>query len=220
MRAPSELLYNFHWVEPGEVARAAQAYAGFLKPFLTARGIRAVVNLRGPNPDFRWWRYETRVCAEAGIVHRDVKLNSRQLPTQAMLADLLAAFDTVPRPFVLKCSGGQDRTSFAAALYVLAAKGWMAMPEAKAQFARWPYLHLPHKNQRWLKLFPAFAQEAAQARSLRNWIADGYSPEAFKAWLRACGEADAFRKIYGAPHVSDENGSPLPPPRSADRANK
>ena len=75
MRSLSDVLYNFHWVEPGKAARAAQAYAGFLGRFLKAHGIRAVLNLRGPNPGYWWWRYETGTCARLGIVHRDVKLN-------------------------------------------------------------------------------------------------------------------------------------------------
>jgi hypothetical protein len=199
MRSLSDLLYNFHWVEPGKAARAAQAYAGFLGPFLRSRGMRAVINLRGANPGHWWWRYETAVCARAGIVHRDVKLNSRQLPTRAMLIDLLDAFDTVPQPFLLKCSGGQDRTSFAAALYLLHARGWGTMPQADAQFARWPYLHLPRAEQRWLKLFPAFAREQAAGAPLREWVETSYAPEELKTWLDARGEGGSFRKIYGAP---------------------
>jgi len=199
MRALPDLLYNFHWVEPGQAARAAQAYAGFLAPFLRSRGIAAVINLRGSNPSYAWWRYETDVCARQGIVHRDVKLNSRQLPTRAMLLDLLDAFETVPRPFLLKCSGGQDRTSFAAALYLLHARGWSAMQDADAQFARWPYLHLPHREQRWLRLFPAFAAEQSGGKTLGAWIAERYTPEDFKAWLEARGEGTSFRKIYGKP---------------------
>ncbi len=39
-------LYNFHWVERGEAARASQAYLGGLEAFLTANGIKAIVNLR------------------------------------------------------------------------------------------------------------------------------------------------------------------------------
>jgi hypothetical protein len=199
MRSLSDLLYNFHWIEPSKAARAAQAYAGFLGPFLKTRGIRAVINLRGSNPGYWWWRYETTVCARAGIVHRDVKLNSRQLPTRAMLLDLLGAFETAPQPFLLKCSGGQDRTSFAAALYLLNAKGWTAMGEADAQFARWPYLHLPRREQRWLRLFPAFAREHAAGDGLHEWIAQSYTPEEFKLWLDARGEGKSFRKIYGQP---------------------
>jgi len=199
MRSVGDVLYNFHWVVPGEAARAAQAWAGFLASFLNRHRIRAVINLRGPNPGFMWWRYETRVCAKLGVVHRDAKLNSRQLATREMLSALVEAFDGVPKPFLLKCSGGQDRTSFAAALYLLHRKGFDAVRDAEAQYARWPYLHLPRKEQRWLRLFVPFACERAQGMSLKDWIATRYTPEDLEAWLEARGERRAFRKVYGTP---------------------
>jgi protein-tyrosine phosphatase family protein len=199
MRFLWDILYNFHWVEPGKAARSAQAYAGFLSPFLKSRGIRAVINLRGSNPDYRWWRYETDECARAGIAHFDVKLNSRQLPTRRMLLDLLRAIETAPTPLLFKCSGGQDRTSLAAALYLLNAKGWEASVQADAQFARWPYLHLPRREQLWLRMFPAFACEQSKGAPLQEWLTTRYSPHDLKAWLEARGHSGSFRRIYDAP---------------------
>jgi len=192
-----DLPYNFHWIERGEAARSSQAYAGFLRAFLRAHGIRSLINLRGSNPGFFWWRYETRTCARAGIVHSDVRLNSRQLPTPAMLTELIDAFDAVPRPFLLKCSGGQDRTSFASALYLLHRLGWRGLAEAEKHFARWPYLHLPNRKQRWLRLFPVFAAEQAGQTPLLRWIETGYSAEAFRAWLERRGEGQSFHGLYG-----------------------
>src|SRR5690348_13304924 len=93
MRSLSDVLYNFHWIVPGEAARSAQAYAGFLGPFLSAHGIRSIVNLRGRNDTHLWWRYETRVSARRAIAHFDTMLNSRRLPTGQMLLDVLSAFD-------------------------------------------------------------------------------------------------------------------------------
>jgi len=205
MRRPLEVFYNFHWVVPGEAARSAQAYAGFLPSLLKRRGLRAVVNLRGTKPGWRWWDYETRVCAGLGITHRDLRFNSRRLPTRALLLDMLEAFDAVPRPFLVKCSGGQDRTSFAAALYLLHSRGWEARPQAEAQFARWPYLHLPKQQQRWLKAFLPFAAEQAQRANLREWIAAAYAPEQFRSWLQTRGLGDAFRGVSDAPR-----GAPIP----------
>jgi len=46
----------------------------------------------------------------AGLGLLDVTLNSRRLPLREMLAGLFDAFDAAPRPFVVKCAGGQDRT--------------------------------------------------------------------------------------------------------------
>ncbi|MFL6690534.1 MAG: hypothetical protein ACJ8IR_10175 [Alphaproteobacteria bacterium] len=196
MRAPLEILYNFYWITPGEIARSSQAYIGFLKQLLRERGIKGVVNLRGAKPGWRWWNYETRVCAELGVPHRDVRFNSRRLPSRAILLDMLDAFDEAPRPFLVKCSGGQDRTSFASALYLLHARGWSAHEGAAAQFARWPYLHFPKRQQRWLSAFLSFAEERSGGRSLRDWISEGYTPEDFKAWLVSRGLGDAFRGIH------------------------
>jgi len=157
MRGPGDILYNFHWIVPGEAARAAQAYAGFLGPFLARHGIKSLINLRGTNPKYGWWRYERRVTEKSGIVHRDVMLDSRNLPTREMLVALFDAFDRAPRPFLIKCSGGQDRTSFAAALFLIHRDGWGARDKALNHFSRFPYLHFPKEHQRWLQPFLVFA---------------------------------------------------------------
>jgi hypothetical protein len=196
MRSPADVLYNFHWIVPNVAARSSQAYAGFLGPFLRRHRIRAMINLRGPNPDWRWWQSEKRVCARLAVEHFDVTLSSKNLPTPSMITALLNAFDTAPKPFLMKCSGGQDRTSFAAALYLVHTLGWGALDQARSQFAAWPYLHWPRENQRWLRLFLDFAHETAGARPLREWIAAGYSQTALKDWLESHGFAGSFRALY------------------------
>ena len=194
MRAIVDVLYNFHWIVPGEAARSAQAYAGFLRAFLRRHEIRTIVNLRGSNPRFWWWRYEKRVTERARVAHIDVKVNSRNLPTRELLLKLLEAFDAAERPLLLKCSGGQDRTSLAAALYLIHRNGWTDMSAAMAHFSGWPYLHWPKRQQRWIKHFLIFAHEQAAGRRLRGWIAEGYRPELFKQWLVSRDLADAFRQ--------------------------
>ena len=197
MRAPGDVLYNFHWIVPGKAARSAQAYAGFLGPFLARHGIKSVANLRGENPGHLWWKYEKRVCEKRGVAHYDVKLNSRQLPKREMLTALVGAFDAAPKPMLIKCSGGQDRTSLAAALYLIHLQGWSAFDEAMAQFAGWPYLHWPRQHQRWLKQLPFYAREASNGAPLADWLAQKYDPMEFKSWLEARGLGQTFRKVYG-----------------------
>ena len=74
MRSVGDIFYNFHWVIPGEAARAAQAWAGGVGPFLEKRGIAAVINLRGRNDDLSWWQNETREAEARGIAHLEAAL--------------------------------------------------------------------------------------------------------------------------------------------------
>ena len=199
MRSVSDILYNFHWVVPGEAARMAQAWAGGYRGFLARRGIRSIINLRGRNDDLSWWRKETAVAAALQAPHFDAVLDSRKLPTREMLARLMTAFAEAPRPLVVKCSGGQDRTALAMALYLIDRGGWPALEEARRQFARFPYLHFPKRHQRWLARFLDFAVEDAKGAPLAEWIARDYTPEKFKAWLDGRGMGDFYKAIFTVP---------------------
>ena len=184
MRKLLNLLYNFHWIVPGEAARSAQAYLGLLGRLLRANRLKAVINLRGRHPNFDWWTYETETCARQGVAHFDAMMDSRRLPLKEMLVALIDAFDAAPRPFVIKCSGGQDRTSFAAALYIVHREGWDATERALEQFARFPYLHFPKDNQRWLREFLPYARQQANGATLADWIRRDYDPEALAQSLK------------------------------------
>ena len=196
MRKLRNLFYNFHWVVPGEAARSSQAYWGGLDAFLRTNGLKAVINLRGRHPGFPWWDYETAACARIGVAHFDAMLDSRRLPLREMLVALLDAFEAAPKPFVVKCSGGQDRTSLASALYIAHRDGWDATERALRQFRAFPFLHFPRKHQRWLRTFLVFARADAKGAPLAAWIRDGYDPQAFAAWLVAHGMADRFNGIW------------------------
>ena len=198
-RTPGDILYNFHWVVPGEAARAMQAWAGGLKSFLRRRGIKSIINLRGRNDDLSWWKKETAAAKCIGVAHLDAMLDSRKLPTKAMLERLIESFETAPRPFLLKCSGGQDRASFAAALYLIHRDGWGAMGIARAQFDRFPYLHFPKTQQRWLKPFLDFARADSEGAPLAQWIRRSYAPEKLKAWLDGNGLEGSYAAIFTKP---------------------
>jgi protein tyrosine/serine phosphatase len=199
-RSPLDILYNFHWVATGEAARSAQPYLGMWRIFLGGNGIKAIINLRGAHPKWHWWRAETRICREMGIVHFDTAINSRRLPPPARLGLLIDTFDAAPRPFLVKCSGGQDRTSFVSALYLLHRFGWAGWDAAVAQFARFPYLHFPHANQRWLRLFLDYAKLEANGAPVAAWLKSGYERERFVAWLDQNGHGKTFKGLYNPRH--------------------
>jgi len=194
MRPLPDILYNFHWVREGEAARSSQAHFGGLNALMLRHGLKAIVNLRGENSDLSWWRYERRVCEAIGARHFDTMLDSRKLPTRAMLTRLMDAFDEAPRPFLLKCSGGNDRTGFAAALFLICLDGWSASAAADRQFSGHAKIH-----QRWLKLFLEFARLDAAGGPLQAWTRQRYTPEALAAWLDRQGHGDSYEAIFTNP---------------------
>ncbi|HVU20446.1 MAG TPA: hypothetical protein VHE09_06910 [Rhizomicrobium sp.] len=189
-------LYNFYWIDGRDAARASQAYLGALGTFLRSNCLKAVINLRGAHTKVSWWRYEHETCAKLGVAHFDVTLNSRRLPLRNMLVSLFDAFDAAPKPFVVKCAGGQDRTSLAAALYIVHRHGWGARERAQKQFSRFPYLHFPRAHQRWLGQFLPFAMELSKGAPLADWVRGEYDPAAFARWLDANGFAGSYNGIW------------------------
>jgi protein tyrosine/serine phosphatase len=189
-------LYNFHWIIREEAARSSQSYLGAFGTFLKANRLKSVINLRGAHPDVAWWRYETETCARLGVAHFDAMMDSRRLPLRPMLAGLFDAFDAAPKPFVIKCSGGQDRTSFAAALYIIHLCGWSAIDTAHKQFSRFPFLHFPREHQRWLRQFLVFAKEQSNGTPLADWVRRDYDPHMLAQWLDTNGFAGSYNGIW------------------------
>lgn len=192
MRSVLSILYNFHWIIPDDAARSAQPYAGFEERHLRSNGIQSIINLRGAHPEWGWWQREARCCRRLRIAHFNLSMNSRTLPTRAFLLDLLWAFDTAPRPLMIKCSGGQDRTSFASALYLLHRNGWAAREAAAYQFRAIPYLHMPRRDQKWLRAFLQFVQDDAGDAPLAHWCRDQYDPATLRQWLLKRGMSWSF----------------------------
>ena len=199
LRSLPQFLSNFHWIVPGEAARSAQIHGWLLPPFLDAHGIKSLINLRGAHPEFAWWRREEQACLDGGVRYFNAMLDSRLLPTRGMLGALWDSFDRARGrgPVLIKCSGGQDRTSLAAALYLLERQGWEALEGAEGQFARFPYLHFPKPEQRWLAAFPRFARERAGSAPIGHWVRDGYDPHDLARWLDRHVGVRSYAGIYG-----------------------
>ncbi len=189
-------LHHFHWVDEG-LARSAQSYFGHTGLLLDLHGFRALLNLRGDNSGSPWYDREKAACAARGLPLIDVTLSSRRLPHRAALLGLVDALESAPRPLLIKCSGGADRTGLAAGIHLVQRHGLAGLPAARRQLAAWPYLHLPQRQQKWLRPFFDYLEaELATAegeRPLRAWLAERYDPADFAAWLDARGYAGGWK---------------------------
>lgn len=127
---------NFDEVAPG-VFRANHPSPNRLRAY-HAKGIRAVLNLRGdaPHPHHL---FEAEACAELGMDLVSVALHARYAARPEQLQKLFLAFDAIQRPFVMHCKSGADRAGLAAALYLL--DQGRPVAEARRQLSI-RYLHL------------------------------------------------------------------------------
>jgi len=158
------VIENVHTVVPGTVYRSAQLSSERLGELIAQRHIRTVLNLRGPSPNEPWYRDERAATARAGAEHRDFELSSTREVPPAQADQLLQLMREAPKPLLIHCWGGADRTGLASALYLYAIEG-QPPPEAAAALSI-RYHHL------W------FTSASAMDRSFQRFVAARAAPQA------------------------------------------
>ena len=107
----------FAEVVPGQVYRCPQPSEKRLRGYIAQYGLQTVVSLRGDNTSDVIT--EMAVCRELDVTHRAIALATGSLPTPAQLRELIDDLLDSPRPILLHCRAGVDRTALGSALAVL-----------------------------------------------------------------------------------------------------
>ena len=108
---------NFHPITPGEAYRSAQLDRDEFEYYIIKYNINSIVNLRGEHPDEPWYGEETQVCAEKNVKHYNIALSSSREPDEAAIRQLIEIFKNAPRPVLIHCQAGADRSGLAAAIW-------------------------------------------------------------------------------------------------------
>lgn len=116
------LLDNFHPVIPNQVYRSAQPDIAYLTYDIKKYHIKSVINLRGENKDKSWYDSEVIISKLLHVKHYDLSLSAYKLPTPTQLRKLVHILQTAPRPMLIHCAGGSDRTGLAAAISIILSK--------------------------------------------------------------------------------------------------
>lgn len=132
--AGARLNNNFHPVVSGEVYRSAQPNAAQLTEYRDAYGIRSVINLRGIAPRAHWYRQEVTQSEALGLNHYDFPMSARHELTAEQARQLATLMRDAPKPLLIHCKAGSDRTGLAAALY-LAADAGVSEEQAESQLS-------------------------------------------------------------------------------------
>jgi protein tyrosine/serine phosphatase len=151
---------------------------------LAARGFRSILNLRGAT-EYGSYLLERQACRAAGITLIDLKMTSRELPSEAEVMALDDIFATIESPFLMHCKSGADRAGFAAALYLLL-QGGASVEEARGQLAL-RYLHVKSASTGVMHfMLDRYEADArTEPMSFRRWVETRYDPEALMAEYRS-----------------------------------
>jgi|GEM_PF-6786677 len=115
----SKIWDNFHSVETGVLYRSGQLSSRKLKKYIKKLDIKTVVNLRGHNKLKKWWQDERQITHELGVSFYNIAMSASRMSSQKELKRLLLIYKTAPKPILIHCLSGSDRTGEAAALWVL-----------------------------------------------------------------------------------------------------
>ena len=152
---------NIHTVEPGAVYRSGQLDRDDLEALIAQKGIKSILNLRGEHPDVGWYSDEADVARRSKIVHISIGLSAREEPDLDTMRRLAAVIESAPKPLLIHCMGGADRTGLASAIYEYAIAGKSA-DEADDQLSL-AYGHFP-----WL-----WSRTGAMDRAFETFAAAG-----------------------------------------------
>lgn len=112
-------LHNFGTVVNHEVYRARQPSPAMLAAMANNYQLKSIINLRGSNPKEKWYQDELAESRHLGLQHFDIALESEKLPSRAQMENLATLIATAPKPVLIHCENGADRSGLAAVFALL-----------------------------------------------------------------------------------------------------
>ena len=173
--------WNLHPLDHPKAWRIARGSCPSLRfqSILLELGIRSAIDLRRTSSSDQEVRLSNFDCL--GIEYHNIHLRSSDLPHPQSLQRFVHILDHAPRPLLLYCKRGKDKTGFGSALYRHLICG-DSIEEAWQQLCFIPYGHRrrKHEGPYW---FRDLIEQSAPA-DLRTWIAEEY-PRIFSERIAA-----------------------------------
>jgi len=110
---------NWHVIVPQELYRSAQLSESELQTAVDRFGIKTIINLRSKCPWESWYRDEACVSEQRNVKLINLNFSAYLPPPPQELQKLWKALETAPRPILIHCRRGADRTGLASSLAML-----------------------------------------------------------------------------------------------------
>ena len=177
-------------VLPGEMYRSGQLGPEQLEKVIRDFEIQSIINLRGFKGDEDWYLQEKEIAEKSGVnlynlPDMGIGLQSYRLPAREEVEKIIKVIAEIPRPVLVHCKTGADRTGLFSAITILLEKNgnleqawehnslkYLAIPDsAGSQFLR--------KYQDWL------GDRKHHTRLLAQWLDQVYIPHYYRARIKA-----------------------------------
>lgn len=155
---------NLHAVRTGVLYRSAQLSGSEIKAAVGKYDIKSVLNLRGAHKGEPWYDDEMAAVGALGLVHFDYPISAKRFVTTQQIEEILGIVRKAPKPLLVHCKAGADRSGLVAALFRYSDTG--ASAEQADQELSLLYGHFPYLTSRSGAMddsFWAFVHEAPQA---------------------------------------------------------
>jgi protein tyrosine phosphatase (PTP) superfamily phosphohydrolase (DUF442 family) len=161
----------------GAVYRSDQMNAGTLEATIRRLGVKTVLNLRGSNPGQSWYDAERSAVIGSGAEQIDIALSSSEWMSRQQASALADVIREAPRPLLIHCYHGSERTALASAMAHLLEEN-SSVDSAASEFT-WKYLYFGLGDG-----VTTFEQFDSYRRHLLN-TGTKHSPAVFAAWLKS-----------------------------------
>ena len=166
---------NFHWIEPGVMARANQPSPQAIARY-AGMGIKTILNLRG-KADTGYYALEREACEANGMVLVDLRMHSRQPPSRQQVRAAKELFEKIQYPALMHCKSGADRAGAMAVLYKHFKMG-LPIAEAVEQLSL-KYLHVKQGKTGMIDFFfETYLEETKEnGKSFMDWVEQDYDQD-------------------------------------------
>ncbi len=135
---------NFYKIAPG-IYRSAQLYYYNMPEFYNKYHFKTILNLRGPHPDKNWYIYEKNFCKEHNITLINFGISDKKVQSISKMKKIIQLIKNAPKPILIHCKSGADRTGLASALYLYSIKDRNYSQMLSLKYGHFPYLCSPTK---------------------------------------------------------------------------
>jgi membrane-associated phospholipid phosphatase/protein tyrosine phosphatase (PTP) superfamily phosphohydrolase (DUF442 family) len=157
---------NLRVLVPGQAYRAGKMSPNVLARCIKKNGIKSVLNLRGENSNASWHQAEIALTGKVNVSHYDRSLSAGTELSMEQMDEIVSLLRQAPKPILIHCDGGADRSALVSALYLLTVEG-RTSDAANKELSIWNG-HLPSVWPRVTAMDRSFWHYVSNRGSMRN----------------------------------------------------